>query len=78
MQFYIEKNDLLIFDIVKNNSGIISTLVDIVMDYIGICMYCQQDTYPMYKKNIYGYRICIDCIWANLSDSFKLKYRKKK
>ncbi len=78
MQNYTFKNDIPIFDNIKSNCDIPETIIDIVMDYIGICMYCQQDVYPMYIKKIYGYRICIDCIWTSFAGSFLLKYQKIK
>lgn len=78
MQIYNEQNDINIFDMVQNTTNMVDTLVDIVMDYIGICMNCQQNTYPLYVKKIYGYRICVNCLWSNLSNSLNINYKENK
>lgn len=69
-----------ILNIVKK-CGIIDDLNEIIMDYIGICMYCQKNIYPIYNKKIDGYKICVECIWSVLTSSndsdFKYKDKQK-
>lgn len=42
----------------------IPDIVDIVVEYIGVCMMCKRQEYPIYKKINDKYDVCVDCIFS--------------
>lgn len=72
---------------IQNNLNNICTFPDvlnnIIIEYLNICMMCQETCYPIYKNKIYkyngfdedlkiSYKICTNCIWSHLSCSIAL------
>ncbi len=75
--------DIDIYNIIDQVCKLPVVLNECIIEYLGICMFCQNDQYPIHKTKInkiyletsdnkIKYNICIDCIWTHLSCSISL------